>query len=465
MDNKNYDRIFDKILTTPPSNSLITMIIIKVKKSCCNEIWEQINKILQSIKTNDINSLKEECYLGLPDDIPCLRALVWKYNLKYLPKDISKWEKVLNMKREEYKEIKNAFVLRLEEEYKIFEELENTKDDINKEKLLKLSNETDRNLLETINKDINRTHVQFDFFSKPVQNENEMKNEDLIKLVQEKKNCIYNDFKIIYSKRKDFIKNKKNETHSDVIERILYIYSKLNKDIGYVQGMNELIAPIYFSFFRDDNNLEETNINIENVEADSFWCFSNLIKDIKNIYMKEKDNEEGGIFQIVNKFEKLIEIYDFELFKLFKNNNVSFMHISFRWFTLFFSQDFLMPDILRLWDIFFCEDNKLYFVYYFSLGLVAYKKNKIINKDFFHIVQEFQNLSELDVEEIIDISVQIKNNYGKKIDHIILNNNKSIHHEKSSFIKKITSTFKKQSSNKKEIKRFSMANQIITPKK
>ena len=110
MENKNYDRIFDKILTTPPSNSLITMIIIKVKKSCCNEIWEQINKILQSIKTNDINSLKEECYLGLPDDIPCLRALVWKYNLKYLPKDISKWEKVLNMKREEYKEIKNAFV-------------------------------------------------------------------------------------------------------------------------------------------------------------------------------------------------------------------------------------------------------------------------------------------------------------------------------------------------------------------
>ena len=109
--------------------------------------------------------------------------------------------------------------------------------------------------------------------------------------------------------------------------------------------------------------------------------------------------------------------------------------------------------------------NKLYFVYYFSLGLIAYKKNKIINKDFFHIVQEFQNLSELDVEEIIDISVQIKNNYGKKIDHIILNNNKSIHHEKSSFIKKITSTFKKQTSNKKEIKRFSMANQIITPKK
>ena len=30
-----------------------------------------------------------------------------------------------------------------------------------------------------------------------------------------------------------------NETHSDVIEKIIYIYCKLHKEVGYVQGMNE----------------------------------------------------------------------------------------------------------------------------------------------------------------------------------------------------------------------------------
>lgn len=433
--NKKYEKIFDKILTTPPSNPLITMIILKVQKVSCSQMWEQINSILLAIKSNDVKSLKKECYIGLPDDNPCLRALVWKYNLKYLPKDITKWEKVLNMKRNEYKEIKNAFLLRLKEEYKIFEELENS-DENKKDKLKKISENTDRVLLETINKDINRTHSQFDFFSKPVFDDTEMKNEDLLNLIQQKKDITYNNFKEIYGKGQNFLKYNKNETHADVIERILYIYSKLNKDVNYVQGMNELIAPIYFSFFIDNNELEEKKVDIENIEADSFWCFSNLIGEIKNIFIKEKDNEVDGIFYIINKFEKLIESYDIELYNLFKNNNISFIHISFRWFSLFFSQDFLLPDTLRLWDIFFCEENKLYFVYYFSLGLLIYKKNKLMNKDFFGIVKELQNLEDVDIEKVIEIGIKIKKEHGKKLDDIIFNNN-NIHKHKISIIKNL----------------------------
>ena len=44
--NKKYEKIFDKILTTPPSNPLITMIILKVQKGSCSQIWDQINTIL-----------------------------------------------------------------------------------------------------------------------------------------------------------------------------------------------------------------------------------------------------------------------------------------------------------------------------------------------------------------------------------------------------------------------------------
>jgi Rab-GTPase-TBC domain len=36
------------------------------------------------------------------------------------------------------------------------------------------------------------------------------------------------------------------DLHWEVIERILFIYAKLNPAIGYVQGMNELIAPLYY---------------------------------------------------------------------------------------------------------------------------------------------------------------------------------------------------------------------------
>ena len=145
---------------------------------------------------------------------------------------------------------------------------------------------------------------------------------------------------------------------------------------------------------------------------------------------------------------------------MFKNNNVSFIHISFRWFSLFFSQDFLMPDTLRLWDIFFCEENKLYFVYYFSLGLLIYKKNILINKDFYGIVKELQNLEDVDIEKVIEIGIKIKKEHGKKLDEIIYNNN--IQKHKFSLIKKITNTFKKANQNIKQTKRHST---IIQSKK
>lgn len=44
------------------------------------------------------------------------------------------------------------------------------------------------------------------------------------------------------------------EAHWEVVERILFLYAKLNPGIGYVQGMNEIIGPIYFIMASDSNN-------------------------------------------------------------------------------------------------------------------------------------------------------------------------------------------------------------------
>lgn len=48
------------------------------------------------------------------------------------------------------------------------------------------------------------------------------------------------------------MKDKQNyiETHADVLLRMLFVFGKLNKGIGYVQGMNEIIAVLYYCFFQ-----------------------------------------------------------------------------------------------------------------------------------------------------------------------------------------------------------------------
>ena len=39
------------------------------------------------------------------------------------------------------------------------------------------------------------------------------------------------------------------ESHADILHRVLFIYAKLNPGIKYVQGMNELLAVLYFCFW------------------------------------------------------------------------------------------------------------------------------------------------------------------------------------------------------------------------
>lgn len=42
---------------------------------------------------------------------------------------------------------------------------------------------------------------------------------------------------------------------------ILFIFAKLNPDIGYVQGMNEVLAPLFFIFKTDPEKENDVRRN------------------------------------------------------------------------------------------------------------------------------------------------------------------------------------------------------------
>ena len=50
------------------------------------------------------------------------------------------------------------------------------------------------------------------------------------------------------------LKNKEDneyDLHWEALERILFIYAKLNPGIGYIQGMNEILGPLYYVLAND----------------------------------------------------------------------------------------------------------------------------------------------------------------------------------------------------------------------
>lgn len=64
------------------------------------------------------------------------------------------------------------------------------------------------------------------------------------------------------------------------MQRALFIYAKLNPGVRYVQGMNELLSPLYYSFRGDTSQAQHA-------EADSFFCFVELVSECRDNFTQQ----------------------------------------------------------------------------------------------------------------------------------------------------------------------------------
>ena len=106
------------------------------------------------------------------------------------------------------------------------------------------------------------------------------------------------------------------ESHIDCLGRVLFIYAKLNKGIRYVQGMNEVIAVLYYCFWKYGN---EAVISTEYLESDLFFCFSNLMAELKDGFMRDMDKEDNGIHGKCKKIDDIIQAVSPPIYKKMKS--------------------------------------------------------------------------------------------------------------------------------------------------
>ena len=117
-------------------------------------------------------------------------------------------------------------------------------------------------------------------------------------------------------------------THSDNLARILYIYAKLNKAFVYVQGMNELLAVIYYCLWKyNDSDVFDSKY----IESDVFLCFSNIMAEIGDGFMISLDNEKGGLFEKCKRIDTLLKDADFTIWNKLKEVGCDTKFFAFRW--------------------------------------------------------------------------------------------------------------------------------------
>ncbi|KAG0652171.1 TBC1 domain family member 5 [Hyphodiscus hymeniophilus] len=171
---------------------------------------------------------------------------------------------------------------------------------------------------------------------------------------------------------------------------ILFIFCKINQDVGYRQGMHELLAPILWVVEQDaidcgndgDRNSESKEDELLSqtldsacVENDAFTLFSLIMRSAKSFYeLAEPDRRSSilssgtvttqpGASPIVERSKQIHEVYlarlDPGLAKHLTDIEVLPQIFLIRWIRLLFGREFPFDDLLALWDILLAEDPLL----------------------------------------------------------------------------------------------------------
>ncbi|KAM9054848.1 small G protein signaling modulator 1 isoform 3-T3 [Megaptera novaeangliae] len=163
------------------------------------------------------------------------------------------------------------------------------------------------------------------------------------------------------------------------LRNIMCSYIWQHIDIGYVQGMCDLLAPLLVIL--DD-------------EALAFSCFTELMKR-----MNQNFPHGGAMDTHFANMRSLIQILDSELFELMhQNGDYTHFYFCYRWFLLDFKRELIYDDVFSVWETIWAAKHvsSAHYVLFIALALVEVYRDIILenNMDFTDIIKFFNEMAE-----------------------------------------------------------------------
>uniref|UniRef100_A0A1B6G5P0 TBC1 domain family member 15 n=1 Tax=Cuerna arida TaxID=1464854 RepID=A0A1B6G5P0_9HEMI len=271
----------------------------------------------------DVDGIKDIIFKG--GVTPCLRHVVWKYLLGYYP-----WYSTTQEQQELRKQkVEEYFRMKLQWRSMSMAQEE------------RFSDYRDRKSL--IEKDVNRTDRNHPFFE------------------------------------------GENNANLGLLYDILMTYVMYNFDLGYVQGMSDLLSPIL--------------ILLSN-EVDAFWCFVGLMDRV----FRNFDMDQAGMKKQLSQLHSLLAAAEPELAVYLDQNDSGNMFFCFRWLLVLFKREFSHDEILRLWETIFTDRPCPNFHLLLCVAILDCEKDILIeNKyQFNEILKHINDLSmKIDLDEVI----------------------------------------------------------------
>ncbi|KAK7790586.1 hypothetical protein R5R35_005950 [Gryllus longicercus] len=165
----------------------------------------------------------------------------------------------------------------------------------------------------------------------------------------------------------------------DKLRNVMCTYVWEHLDIGYMQGMCDLVAPLLVIF--DDEGL-------------TYSCFCRLMER-----MGANFPNGGAMDAHFANMRSLIQILDAEMYELMhQNGDYTHFYFCYRWFLLDFKRELLYDDVFSVWETIWAAKHvaSSHFVLFIALALVECYRDIILSNsmDFTDIIKFFNEMAE-----------------------------------------------------------------------
>nr|XP_029523325.1 TBC1 domain family member 15-like [Oncorhynchus nerka] len=176
-----------------------------------------------------------------------------------------------------------------------------------------------------------------------------------------------------------------------LLHDVLMTYCMYDFDLGYVQGMSDLLSPILYVM---DN------------EVDAFWCFVSFMDQMHQNFEEPMQGMKTQLIQL----STLLRLLDLAFWNYLESQDSGYLYFCFRWLLIRFKRELSYPDVLRLWEVMWTGLPCQNFHLLVCCAILDSEKRKIMeeNYGFNEILKHINELSmKLDIEEILHKSEAI----------------------------------------------------------
>ena len=147
------------------------------------------------------------------------------------------------------------------------------------------------------------------------------------------------------------------------------------QNLGYVQGMSDLLAPLY-AVFQDD--------------AVAFWAFVGFMKRMARNFVRD----QSGMRVQLTTLDQLVQILDPKLYQHLQSADSTNFFFFFRMLLVWYKREFEWSDVLRLWEGLWTDYLSSQFHLFIAMSILE-KHRDVIMEHLKHFDEVLKYVNEL----------------------------------------------------------------------